>query len=409
MPTFAYQVREDSGKMNSGVLAAPDITEASRSLRREGGVIVDLREEFSSAGGVDPAAALGAPTQKVRRNDVIFFATQLAIMVDTGVPLDEGLDAIAEQSEHTGLKALVRDLSDQVKAGTDFSSALESHPKIFDALFIALMRASEASGTMGQMLMRASEYMQAQRETRKRVKGAMIYPACMLGFCLVVVICLMIFILPRFEKIYAGKGAVLPVPTQVLLGISAGLIAYWPLLLAGLIALVVGAHLYLKTDGGRILLHKTLINVPVIGPMCRKACLARSLRTMATMVSSGVGLLDGLAITAQAAGNHFYATLWNELAQSVREGSGLAETLFSYKLIPRTITQMIDAGERTGRLAEVMDRIAGFVEEDLKVAIKTITSMIEPAMIIVMGIVVGGIALALLLPVFSISKVVAQH
>ncbi|HUU60658.1 MAG TPA: type II secretion system F family protein, partial [Phycisphaerae bacterium] len=132
MPTFAYQVREDSGKMNSGVLAAPDITEASRSLRREGGVIVDLREEFSSAaGGVDPAAALGAPTQKVRRNDVIFFATQLAIMVDTGVPLDEALDAIAEQSEHAGLKALLRDLSDQVKAGTDFSSALESHPKIF--------------------------------------------------------------------------------------------------------------------------------------------------------------------------------------------------------------------------------------------------------------------------------------
>jgi len=409
MPTFAYQVRKDAGKMRPGALTASDLAEASRSLHRDGGVIVDLREDLSAADGADPAAALGAPIKKVKRKDVIFFATQLAIMVDTGVPLDEALDAIAEQSEHTGLKALVRDLSDQVKGGEDFSSALEGHPKIFDDLFVALMRASEASGTMGQMLMRVSEYMHTQRETRNRVKGAMIYPACMLSFCLVVVICLMIFILPRFEKIYAGKGAVLPVPTQILLGISAGLIAYWPFLLGGLIAVVVGAHFYLKTRGGRILLHRVLLNTPLIGPMCQKACLARSLRTMATMVSSGVGLLDGLAITAQAAGNHFYAVLWNELAQSIREGSGLAETLFGYKLIPRTITQMIDAGERTGRLAEVMDRVAGFVEEDLKVAIKTITSMIEPVMIIVMGLLVGGIALALLLPVFSISKVVAQH
>ena len=403
MTEYAYQVQDASGQTRSGTINAPDVGRASDMLRRQGKTILEIRESPAATSFVHAAAV-----KRVRRNDVIFFATQLAIMVDTGVPIDEALDAIANQTQHTGLQRLVRDLCANVKGGVEFSAALAQHPKLFDELFVALMRASEVSGTMGQMLTRAGEYMESDRQTRKRVKGAMIYPLCMLSFCTLVVIALMVFILPRFEKIYAGKDAALPMPTQILLGISAGMITYWPLILGGLVAVVAGAWMYFRTPDGRIFLDRVRISIPILGPMYRKAYLARSLRTMATMVSSGVSMLEGLAITAKAAGNHFFARIWLDLADSVQEGGNLADSLSACPLMPGTTTQMISAGERTGKLAPVMDRIAGFCEEDLKVAIKAITMMIEPVMIIVMGLLIGGIAMALLLPVFSISKVVAH-
>jgi len=354
-----------------------------------------------------PAATVG-PKKKVKKDDIIFFAAQLAVMVDTGVPLAEALDAIADGTDHAGMKALVGQLSGEVKSGTEFSAALEKHPKVFSTLFISLMRASEASGTMGPMLQRVSDYLTSERDTRKKIKGAMIYPACMLSFCVLVVVALLIFVLPRFEKIYAGKGATLPAPTRILLGMSNGLVNYWPFVLIGLIGTVTGLYFYIKSEGGRLLLDKLRITTPLIGTMYRKACLARSLRTMATMVSTGVSMLDGLEITAEVAGNHYYAEIWRGLASRVTEGSTLSEELMFCKLVPRTITQMIAAGERTGKLDVVMNRVADYCEGDLGVAVKSITSMIEPVMIIVMGLLVGGIAMALLLPIFSISKVVAE-
>jgi len=402
MPTYAYQVRDPSGKFLSGALAAGSVDEATRALRQDGSTVISVHEQ---AGGA--ARALGG-TKKVRRDDVIYFASQLAVMVDTGVPLDEALDAIAEGTDHSGVEALVRDLSGKVKAGTEFSAALEDHPKVFSRLFISLMRASEASGTMGAMLQRVSEYLTSERDTRKKIKGALIYPACMLGFCVLVVAGLLIFVLPRFEKIYAGKGAILPAPTRALLALSNGLVNYWPFVLAGLIGAGVGLYFYLRSDGGRLLVDTLRVRVPVLGAMYRKAYLARSLRTMATMVSTGVSMLDGLEITAQVAGNHLYARIWRGLAERVKEGATLSDELLRCDLIPRTVTQMVHAGERTGKLDVVMNRVADYCESDLAVAVKSITSLIEPAMIIVMGLVVGGIAMALLLPIFSISKVVAH-
>jgi type IV pilus assembly protein PilC len=339
---------------------------------------------------------------------VIFFATQLAVMVDTGVPLPEALDSIADQTEHTGMKALVGELSADVKGGVEFSVALGKYPRIFGNLFVALMRASEASGTMGTMLQRVSEYLQESRDTRKKVKGALVYPACMLSFCVLVVTGMLVFVLPRFEKIYAGKGVILPAPTRMLLAVSTALTSFWYLFVLGIAGLLVGGYFFLRSPTGRTAMDSLRIRVPILGGMYRKACLARCLRAMATMVAAGVSVLDLLAITAQVAGNSLYAAIWNRLAEGVRQGSSLSEGLMQHRLIPRTITQMISAGEKTGRLAIVMDRVAGFCESDLRVAIKTVTTMIEPIMIIVMGLVIGSIAMALLLPVFSISKVVAH-
>jgi type IV pilus assembly protein PilC len=303
---------------------------------------------------------------------------------------------------------MIEEVGGDVRGGVEFSAALEKHPKVFNTLFVSLMRASEASGTMGKMLQRVSEYMEQQRETRKRIKGAMTYPMCMLFFCVIVVVCLLVFILPRFEKIYAGKDAVLPVPTRVLVAMSHAITDYWPLIIGGLVTGVVALAFYLRSSGGRRMLDTVRIRVPVLGKLCRKACLARSLRCMATMVSTGVSMLDGLDITAKVAGNRHYDDIWNRVADGVKEGATVSEQLCDCPLIPPSVAQMIDAGERSGKLGMVMDRVAKFCEDDLKVAVKTMTDLIEPVMIIVMGIIVGGIAMALLLPVFKISKVVGR-
>ena len=402
MGKFIYEARDTGGQHVSGALTAQDADEASRLLRREGKVVVAIHEDRSGRG------AVVGKRKRIKRDEVIFFTTQLAVMVDTGVPLDESLDAIASQSSNLTFREMLRSISDQVKGGMEFSTVLASYPKVFGQLFVSLMKASEVSGTMGEMLQRVSKYMEDERTTRKQIRGAMTYPVCMLSFCILVVVALLVFILPRFEKIYAGKGAVLPLPTRILLGLSHGLVNYWPFIVGGLIALCVGAYLYFRKPQGKDLLDRVRIAMPLFGKMFRKAYLARSLRTMATMVTTGVGILEGLEITARVAGNRQYSDIWLDLSEKVTEGGTLAENLYGYKLIPATIAQMIDAGERTGKLGMVMNRMAAFCEDDLKVAVKAATSMIEPIMIIVMGLLVGGIAMALLLPVFSLSKVVSH-
>ena len=363
--------------------------------------------------GIQPPPAM--PTDpvrtsnlKVKRDEAIFFTTQLAVMVDTGVTISEALDAIADQAHHPTMQAIVGDLSAQVKGGMAFSAALERYPRVFSRLFVALMRASEVSGSMGTMLQRASDYLKQERETVKRVKGAMIYPICMLSFCALVVTGLLIFILPRFEKIYAGKGAILPLPTRMLLGLSNGLVDYWPLVLLVLIGGIVGLWLFLRSQSGREFRDTLRIRMPVIGKMYRKAYLARSLRTMATMVATGVNVLEGLEITSQVAGNRHFEKIWTSVAEHAKEGSSLSEELGRHALIPPTVSHMVAAGEKAGQLANVMGRIAEFCEEDVKVAVKAVTSLIEPAMIITMGLLIGGIAMALLLPVFSMSTLVSK-
>jgi len=405
MPQFVYKVRDGRGALGTGVLTADDISQATHTLRSDGKTIISLQAGLPTSGS-EPLPLGG--TKRIKHDDIIFFATQLAVMVDTGVPLIDALDSILAQTRHLGMKRMIEEVCGDVRGGVEFSAALEKHPKVFSTLFISLMRASEASGTMGKMLQRVSEYMEQQRETRQRIKGAMIYPLCMLAFCVDVVVCLLVFVLPRFEKIYAGKSAVLPAPTRVLMAMSHALTNYWPFIAGGLVVGAAALAFYLRSPAGRSMLDTVRIRMPILGKLCRKACLARSLRCMATMVSTGVSMLEGLAITAQVAGNRHYKDIWGRVADGVREGSTVSDQLCDCPLIPPSVAQMIDAGERSGKLGMVMDRVAKFCEDDLKVAVKTMTDLIEPVMIIIMGIIVGGIAMALLLPVFKISKVVAR-
>ncbi len=406
MQRFAYQARDSSGQATSGVLTANDLADATRLLRRDGKAIVSLKPEKEAPARGQGFSMGGRHT--VKRDEVIFFCTQLAVMVDTGVPLADSLDCIIEGTQPGGMRDLLLEVCEDVKGGLAFSDALEKHPKAFNTLFVAMVRASEASGTLGAMLQRISEYLEQDRDIRKKIKGAMTYPICMFAFCIVVVIGLLLFVLPRFEKIYQGKGALLPLPTRVLLGMSGFVVGYWPLLLVGVAAAGAGVFLFARSEEGRRVFDRMKLSIPVLGSMTRKASLARSLKTMSTMISTGVSMLDGLQLTSEVSGNYYYGQVWRTVASRVEEGATLSEELANQPLIPKPITQMISAGERTGQLGPVMNRAAGFCENDLKVAIKTVTDMIEPIMIVGMGIIVGSIAISLLLPIFSVSKLMAH-
>lgn len=407
MPNYSYQVRDRRGQVSDGTLSAPSLDGASRALRRDGSTIVSLQPRARQSG--DDRDLVVSHGKRVKRDDVIFFCTQLAVMVDAGVPLADALDAIAAQTSHPTLRVIIEDISGRVKAGAPFSQTLEAYPKVFSRLFVTTMRVAESSGAMGSMLQRLSEYLEQERETRKRIKGALVYPILLLCFCTVVVLALLIFVMPRFQKIYANKGVPLPMPTQILLGLSSALVAYWPAILFALALAVTGGWLYAQSAPGRRAIARVRISLPILGPMYRKAYLARSLRTMATMVSAGVSMLECLSLTAEVAGNPYYEDVWNDVADHVKEGSSVSDRLHHHTgLVPTTVVQMVSAGERTGQLAKVMNRVATFCESDLRSAVKSATTLMEPLVIVVMGLLVGSIAIALLLPVFNISQVVAS-
>ncbi|MFW6154788.1 MAG: type II secretion system F family protein [Planctomycetota bacterium] len=402
MPNFVYNVRDAAGSSTSGVIDAPSLDEAGRMLRRDRKVIVDLHPQGYQA------VAMGSRPKKVRLDDVVFFSNQLAVMVDTGVPLLEALDGIAEQTSHSGLRAMVSQIANDVRAGTQFSEALARFPKVFDSLFVSMIQASEASGTMGPALERMCAYLRGQREIRSQVRGAMLYPVGILIFSVCILTAMLIFVLPRFEKIYAAKKAALPAATRVLLGASDALLAYWPWILGGLVVAVVGGWRFFKTERGGYAVDRMRLRLPLVGDLYQKVYISRSFRTLATMLSSGVELLDAIGIAAAVVGNRLHREMWLGIAEGLREGRTLADEVSAAPLIPRSMAQMISSGDRSGRVSDVLNRIADFCDNDVRVGVKALTSLIEPAMIVLMGLIVGGIAMALLLPVFSINKVVGQ-
>jgi type IV pilus assembly protein PilC len=333
---------------------------------------------------------------------------QLSVMVDTGVPLSEALTGLSEQSVSEQFAAVLKSIVQEVTAGKDFSSTLEKYPRAFPRYYVSLVRASEISGTMGPMLRKLSEYLLNQRETAKRVKGALIYPAFMFLMSIGVTIFLLTAVLPKFTAIFASRKAALPLPTQMLMAISHSLMYYWYAWIGGAALLVTLVWLLLRTEAGQRGFDWLKLNLPIFGPMFHKLYLSRSLSTMGTMITAGVQMLDSLSIVRDVAANRFYAELWTEVHDRVQNGQQLSEPLLKSPLVPKSVAQMITSGEKTGELPNVLNRISAYMEEDLRTAIKTATQFIEPVMIGMMGILIGGVAIAMLMPILTISRVMSQ-
>lgn len=405
MASFKYKARDGRGELITGVINVASIDEAGRLLRGDGKFIVSI-EKVKDLTSTNNSTA-GKNNGRIKRAEVITFSHQLAVMVETGVPISEALECVAQQSDNEAFRAVLKDISDQVQAGNDLSGALRAHNKIFPPVMTSLIRASEVSGTMGRMLARVSNYLSKEMQTAKKIRGALTYPAFMLGMVIVVTTFLLIFVLPRFAGIYQARETALPLPTQILLGISGSLMSQWHLWLGGIIMGISGIYFTAGTPAGQRFFDYMKIHTPIIGPLFNKLYLTRGCRTMGTMVSAGVPILDMIEIVREVTNNVLYEDLWTDADNRLRQGAQLSDSLFDSPLIPRSVAQMIYSGERSGRIGDVMERIADYTENDFDEQIKTTTSLIEPIMTAAMGLIIGFVAIALLLPIFSVGKVVA--
>src|SRR5262245_1740535 len=396
MQTFAYQARSPLGQMLEGTLEVASREEALARLKRDGLAVIELTEE---------SAGLELLPRRIRRSDIIYMTSQLAVMVETGIPLSTALYSVAQQEANPSLKAVLLDLRAHVEAGEDFSAALSRYPQHFDRTFVSLVKASEQTGTLGEMLETVANYLRSQLETRQKVRAAMAYPTVMAVLAVAVTIFLLTYILPQFEPLFTRKGVKLPTPTIVMMAASGVLLKYWYLWIAGAVSLALACVFGRKTEPGRKLLDWLKINSPIIGPMCRKVTLSRSVRTLGTMVASGVSMLEAIKLTGEVAANWYYEQAWQRVLAQITEGRRICEALREERdLFPATLVQMIGAGEETGKLDRVLGKVSAYYDREVEASLKATTSLIEPLMICAMGFVVGGIALGLLMPIFQLSR-----
>ncbi len=394
MPQFQYQCRDRLGHVVRGELEAEGPDEATQQLRRDGLTVIELDED--DGGGLIP--------RRISRNEIIYVTSQLAVMVDTGITLSAALGGIQSQEANPSLKRVLRDLQVAVEGGEDFSVALAKYPKLFDKTYLALVRASEATGTLGPMLDRIALYLRKELETRSKVRSAMAYPGIMLVVAVAVTIFLLTYVLPQFMPLFNRRGIELPASTRVMMFVSDLMIHYWPFWIAGAVAAVVGLVLFRRTPRGKQTWDWLKIQTPLFGTMVRKVAISRSLRTLGAMIGSGVPVLDAIRLCADVANNYFYEQLWLRVQEQVATGKRICEALAGSPLFPPMLVQMISTGEETGKLDKVLDRVSGFYDQEVEGSLKTLTGMLEPIMISVMGVVVGGIAMSLLLPIFSLSR-----
>ena len=406
MVSSIQQLKTEPAKSGEGLPKTAKHSDTSRLMPTQSKLLIPS----GGKGGRAPMISANhqVKPRPISRSQTIYIATQLSVMVETGVPLSEALDSLAKYGDKPHVRAALESVHEKVRNGQDLSAAVASCPYRFPKILPCLLRASEASGTMGLMLSRVADYLNQEHETIKRLRSALIYPTVMLGLALFTVVLMLTFLLPRFAVIYSGHEAVLPWPTRAAFAASNMLQDHWIAILTVLALLVVGTIIYLRSDRGRIGIDWIKINMPIIGRMFQKFYLARSVRTIGTMIASGITIPEAVRLAHGVTGNSYFNALWGRADESLQAGAQLSDPLFASALVPNTVVQMIATGEKTGRLGVVMERIASFCESDLRNTVKTVTAILEPLMIMVMGVIIGGIAMAVLLPVFSISKVLGS-
>jgi len=405
---FTYRARRtEGGDLVRGTVEAADHAAAVRELRRQGLAIlsVELGDMQASVGEEsDPLRRRRRLAKAMSKDDVVAFCQQLSVMLRTGVPLAESLDTFAAQASKKDVRDFVTLIKDDVCEGEDFSTVLARYPETFPTILVSLMRAAEASGKLDEMLARVAKDLAKSRKTAKQIKGAMMYPAIMLVVAVLAVAVIMVFVLPKFGPLFRAQGDRLPAPTKALVWLSGFLRTGWTIYVPVLLALAGGFWWWSRSTAGRIMIDTMKLRTPVLGHMFRCLYLVRFSSTMATLLAAGVSLVDVVRICKDVTGNVHYTRLWVLLEERISKGQEIAPTFREFDFVPRNVVAMIASGEKSGRLPEVLEHAAHAAEEDLDIAVKSTTSLVEPIMIVGMGAVVGGIASAMLLPIFNMSK-----
>jgi type IV pilus assembly protein PilC len=402
VPTYVWKGKTLAGEVQSGEIQMGSQDEVLNHLRKKRIITLFVREKPKQ---ISLSLRLRGATG-VKTKDLAIFTRQFATMINAGLPLVQCLDILATQVDKVAFRTIINAVMHDVEAGSTLAEAMRRHPKVFDNLFVNMVEAGEAGGILDVILLRLATYIEKAEALRRKVKSAMTYPVVVLSVAVSTTIFMLLFIIPTFAKIFADFGATLPMPTRIVLAVSDFLRNFWYVLIVVVIALIVGYRRYVATKSGRRNVDRLMLKIPAIGDVLRKGSIARFTRTLGTLISSGVPILDGLEITANTAGNKVIEEAIMETRGSIREGETIAAPLKGKDVFPPMVVQMIAVGEETGALDEMLNKIAVFYEDEVNTAVETLTSIIEPVMIVVMGLLVGGMVVAMYMPMFKMVQVV---
>jgi len=341
----------------------------------------------------------------VNQHEIVIFTRQFATMIDAGLPLVQCLDILSSQTPNKTFAKTIRDVKEQVEAGATFAASLKRHPKVFSDLYANMVAAGEVGGILDTILTRLASYMEKIVKLKSKIKGAMIYPACIISAAVLVTGILLVYVIPVFADLFHSFGQALPTPTQFVINLSNATIAWFWYLIVAIIGMIGGVIITYRTDRGRFLIDKFMLRVPVFGDLIRKTAIARFTRTLGTLVSSGVPILDALTITGRTAGNKIVEQAIYATRASISEGKKIAEPLIASKVFPPMVCQMIGIGETTGSLDAMLQKIADFYEDEVDNAVANLTSLMEPMVILVLGGLIGGLVISMYLPIFKLGSV----
>jgi len=399
--TFVWKGRTPGGEVVGGEIAVNNRAEVLAALRKKRIVVTSVKQKPKEISIKLPFG------NGVGTKDLAIFTRQFATMINAGLPLVQCLDILSRQLDKQVFRDITKKVMNDIEAGATLSESLRKHPKPFDELYVNMVNAGEAGGILDTILMRLAEYIEKIETLKRKVKGALMYPAVVLFVAVGATLFMLMFIIPTFAKMFADFGAELPMPTKIVLGASNLIRSWWWAMLAGAIGTVIGIKRYYATDAGQHRIDAFMLKFPVIGDVLRKGSVARFTRTLGTLVSSGVPILDGLEITAKTAGNVIVQDAVMAARASIREGDTISNPLRGSSVFPPMVVQMITVGEETGALDEMLTKIADFYDEEVDSAVDALTSIIEPVMIVFMGAIVGGMVVAMYLPIFRMVNVIA--
>lgn len=396
MPTFEYTARTATGEESTGTMEAGSREEVVQQLRKNRMQVVRVREKKKRKTG-----------RRVPTRDIVVFTRQFATMVNSGLPLVQALDILAKQTENPQLAETTKQVVYDVESGHTLADALEKHPKVFTQLYVNMVAAGEAGGILDTIMLRLATFLEKNDAIVRKVKGAMVYPGVIFSVAGICIAVLLIFVIPTFQTMFASVGVPLPLPTRVVIGISDILQNFWHVIIVATVIAVFLTRAYYGTDNGRLVIDRMMLQAPVLGDLLRKSSVSRFTRTLGTLLASGVSILDGLEITARTAGNRVIHDAVMESRGSIAGGDTIAGPLEKSDVFPPMVTSMIAVGEATGGLDEMLSKIADFYDDEVDTAVSTLLSLLEPIMIVFLGVIVGGMIVAMYLPIFDMINAVS--
>jgi type IV pilus assembly protein PilC len=404
MNTFSYQARDPSGKIVSGIQEALNEDNAVTSLMSRGLMVLSLQQK----------AATRRSRKKnwtVKETDLVLFTRQLSTMIEAGISLVQAMTALYDQCDpkrQRNLRHIISDVTTRVQGGETFNESIAKHPRVFDRLFVSMVKAGEHGGLLAEILDRLAGFLEASARLRKKVKSAMTYPVIVICIAFSITIFLLVKVVPIFGEIFKDFGAKLPAPTQFLIDVSDFMRSEWYFLIVGFGGAFFGIRTFLRSTRGKQFADRWKLKLPIFGPLIHKICMSRFSRTFAQLIRSGVPILEVLDIVGGASGNHVVETSIKGVSEDVEKGDNLSVALSKKKIFPPMMLRMVSAGEATGKIDTMLEKMADFWDEEIEAMLDALTSLIEPLLIVFLGVIVGGIVIAMFLPIFKLNEVVSQ-